>query len=119
MRLRGKVVFVLLAVLICGTAGAQVLSNVPASHSFWNLANRMLFVSHAALEAVDFGGTHQNLDQGGKELDPLGKALCRSGTPGQLVFFGGRMAGVVAVSYLLHKTGHHKLERAFPLYASG
>ena len=34
-------------------------------------------------------------------------------------FFGGRMAGVVAISYLLHKTGHHKLERAFPVYASG
>jgi hypothetical protein len=29
------------------------------------------------------------------------------------------MAGVVAISYFLHKTGHHKLERAFPVYASG
>ncbi len=29
------------------------------------------------------------------------------------------MAGVVAISYLLHKSGHHKLERAFPIYASG
>jgi hypothetical protein len=35
------------------------------------------------------------------------------------VFFGGTTAGVVAISYFLHKTGQHKLERAFPVYASG
>ena len=52
-------------------------------------------------------------------MDALAKPLCESGTAGQAVFFGGRMAGVVAISYLLHKTGHHKLERLFPVYASG
>jgi hypothetical protein len=79
----------------------------------------MLFASHAGLEALDFGITHRNLSHGGREMDPMAKALCESGTAGQLIFFGGRMAGVVAISYLLHKTGHHKLERAFPIYASG
>ena len=49
----------------------------------------------------------------------MAKALCESGTAGQLVFFGGRMAGVVGISYLLHRTGHHKLERAFAAYVSG
>jgi hypothetical protein len=49
----------------------------------------------------------------------MAKALCESGTAGQLDFFGGRMAGVVGISYLLHRTGHHKLERAFRVYASG
>jgi hypothetical protein len=95
------------------------LPKVPGNHSFWDVTNQTLFASHAALEAVDFSITHRNLSHGGKELDPMAKALCESGTPGQLVFFGGRMAGVVAISYLLHKTGHHKLERAFPVYASG
>jgi hypothetical protein len=52
-------------------------------------------------------------------MDAMARPFCERGTAGQAVFFGGRMAGVVAVSYLLHKTGHHKLERAFPLYASG
>jgi hypothetical protein len=104
---------------ICGVAGTQDLPSVPPKHGFWDVANKTLFASHAALEALDFGITHHNLSQGGKELDPMAKALCESGTPGQLVFFGGRMAGVVAISYLLHKTGHHKLERAFPVYASG
>jgi len=109
----------LIALLISVTACAQDLPEIASKHNFWDAANKMLFASHAALEAVDFGITHRNLSKGGRELDPEAKALCESGTAGQLVFFGGRMAGVVAISYLLHRTGHHKLERAFPIYASG
>jgi hypothetical protein len=52
-------------------------------------------------------------------MDSMAKALCERGTAGQLVSFGGRIFGVVGISYLLHRTGHHKLERAFPVYASG
>lgn len=105
--------------LICGASTAQDLPEVSTPHGFWDRANKILFASHATLEVVDFGITHHNLSDGGRELDPMAKALCESGTAGQLVFFGGRMAGVVAISYFLHKTGHHKLERAFPVYASG
>jgi hypothetical protein len=119
---RGKSHLIVLAILVSAsvstTAAAQSLSEVPTA-SFWDRTNKILFASHAALEAVDFGITHHNLSDGGRELDPMAKALCESGTAGQLVFFGGRMAGVVAISYLLHKAGYHKLERAFPVYASG
>ena len=62
----------------------------------------MLFASHAVLEAADLGITHHNLSNGGREIDPMAKALCESGTVGQLFFFWGRMAGVFAFSYLLH-----------------
>jgi hypothetical protein len=119
MGLPGRFSLLLLTLLLCGASVAQDLPEASTQHDFWDRANKMLFASHATLEAVDFGITHHNLSDGGRELDPMAKALCESGTAGQLVFFGGRMAGVVAISYLLHKTGHHKLERALPLYASG
>lgn len=119
MGLRVTFRFLLVMLFISGLASAEDLPALPTTHNFWDVTNKTLFVSHAALEAADFGITHRNLSVGGKELDPMAKALCESGTPGQLVFFGGRMAGVVAISYILHKTGHHKLERAFPVYASG
>src|ERR1700680_4650608 len=109
----------LVVIFICGTGGAQDLPGVANRHNFWDAANKTLFASHAVLEAADFGITHHNLSNGGRVIDPMAKALCESGTVGQLFFFRGRMAGVLAVSYLLHKTGHHKLERAFPIYASG
>jgi hypothetical protein len=114
---RGK--FYLLVLLISGAINAQDLPEVSTKHNFWDATNKLLFASHAGLEALDFGITHQNLSHGGRELDPMAKTLCQSGTAGQLVFFGGRTAGVVAISYLLHRTGHHKLERVFPIYASG
>jgi hypothetical protein len=116
---RGKFYVLVTALLISGTAGAQDLPEFPTKHNFWDAANQTLFASHAVLEGLDFGITHHNLSRGGRELNPMAKTLCESGTAGQLVFFGGRMASVVAISYLLHKTGHHTLERAFPIYASG
>jgi hypothetical protein len=119
MGLCGKFLVVVLAVSISLAAAAQDLPEVPTPHRFWDRTNHILFASHGVLEAADFAITHRNLSDGGRELDPMAKALCESGTAGQLVFFGGRMAGVVAISYLLHRTGHHKLERAFPVYASG
>jgi hypothetical protein len=107
------------ALLLSGAASAQDLSTDPVNHRFWDAANKALFASHAALEAVDFGITHHNLSHGGREMDSLAKPFCDRGTPGQLVFFAGRAVAVVGISYLLHKTGRHKLERAFPIYASG
>lgn len=116
---RGTIYLYLFFIMLCGAGDAQDLSDIPTTHKFWDAANNVLFASHAALEAVDFGITHHNLSNGGRELDSMAKVLCESGTVGQLVFFGGRMAGVMAISYALHRTGHHKLERAFPVYASG
>lgn len=111
--------FLVLVLLVSSRSNGQNLPAAPSPHKFWDTANKTLFASHAVLEGLDFGITHHNLGDGGREMDALARPLCESGTPGQLVFFGGRMAGVVAISYLLHKTGHHKLERVFPLYASG
>lgn len=115
----GKLICVLLACLgVCGMAKAQAMPDAPSQHRFWDTPNRILFFSHATLEATDFGITHHNLSQGGQETNPLGRRLCESGTLGQLVYFGGRTAGVAGISYLLHRTGHHRLERAFFLLAS-
>jgi hypothetical protein len=116
---RQSALLVLAMLLLCGIALAQDLADIHPRHGFWDTTNKALFLSHAGLESVDFGITHRNLSDGGQEMDSMARALCQSGTAGQAVFFGGRMAGVLAISYLLHRTGHHRLERMFPLYASG
>jgi hypothetical protein len=97
---------------------AQDLRDSSSAHRFWDTPNQALFLTHVALESADFAITHRNLSRGGRELNPTGKALCESGTAGQVTFFAGRSVGVAAVSYLFHKTGHHKLERAFMVVAS-
>jgi hypothetical protein len=86
------VAILVFAVLISVVAQAQVFPGGSSQHHLWDAANKLLFASHGVLEAVDFGITHRNLSDGGREMDSMAKALCESGTAGQLVFFGGRMA---------------------------
>jgi hypothetical protein len=90
-----------------------------SQHRFWNRTDTLLLSSHAGLEALDFGITHHNLAEGGKEMDSMAKALCESGAGGQIIFFGGRTAGVIGISYLLHRLHQYRMERAFIIYASG
>jgi hypothetical protein len=124
---RKKVLVLLSTLLICSCVEAadfkQELVEAPVrqqtEHRFWNRTNLILLSSHAGLEALDFGITHHNLAGGGVEMDSMAKALCESGTRGQIVFFGGRTAGVIGISYLMHRLHQHKMERAFILYASG
>jgi hypothetical protein len=86
----------------------------PKTHRFWDKENRFLFSTVSAFSATDFVLTHQNLASGGKELNPVARVFCGT-TGGQVVNFTGQAAGVVGLSYFLHKKGHHNLERATPL----
>lgn len=116
----GSVLAVLLALILLPCAArAQGLPEAPSSHKFWDRQNKALFVVHAGLETTDFAITHHNLANGGRELNPMGKSLCESGTPGQVFFFAGRTFGTLGISYAFHKTGHHKIERAVTTYMIG
>ena len=79
-------------------------------HKFWDRENKVLFFTATALNGADFAITRSNLQSGGQELNPVVRFFGRS-TAGLAVNFVGETAGVVSLSYFLHKTGHHKLER--------
>lgn len=80
------------------------------SHKFWDGQNKALFVVAGAFNGADFALTRSNLQSGGRELNPVVRVFGRS-TPALAVNFAGETAGVIALSYFFHKTGHHKLER--------
>jgi len=86
------------------------LEEKPLEHGFWDRENRTLFAMNAALAGADFATTQRNLNHNGKELNPLTRMLSSS-TPGLAANFAMETGGVIGVSYLFHKTGHHKLER--------
>jgi hypothetical protein len=83
-------------------------------HKFWDKRNSSLFAVSAALSGADFAVTRANLQNGGRELNPMVRVFGRS-TPGLAVNFAAGSAGVIGVSYFFHKTGHHKLERIVSL----
>ncbi len=79
-------------------------------HRFWDRGNLALFATVAALNAADFAVTRSNLQNGGQELNPITRVVGRS-TAGLAANFAAETASVIGVSYFLHKTSHHKLER--------
>jgi len=79
-------------------------------HKFWDKENSILFATNAALAGADFAVTRQNLQNGGRELNPITRLMSGS-TAGLAANFAGETAGVIGLSYFFHRTGHHKLER--------
>jgi hypothetical protein len=90
----------------------------PERHKFWDAENTALFSTVAAFSAADFVVTRDNLSHGGRELNPLTRPFAGS-TAALAANFAGETAGVIGVSYLFHKTGHHKLERLTPIVNFG
>ena len=82
----------------------------PQAHRYWDPKNRFLFATAAALSAGDFCITRSNLEAGGRELNPVTR-LFGSSSPGLALNFSLETGSVIGASYLLHRTGHHKLER--------
>jgi len=99
-----------------GIAPALVLVSIPspnkreAAHPFWDRENRFLFAANGAMATADFFVTRRNLSHAGVELNPITR-MFTSSTPALAANFALETGGVVGVSYLFHKTGHHKLER--------
>ena len=89
---------------------AATPSKKPILHSFWDRENCALFAATGATATADFFVTHANLASGGRELNPTTRLFTGS-TPMLASNFALQTAGVIGVSYLFHKTGHHKLER--------
>jgi hypothetical protein len=103
---------------------APIVSSQPVtlpeapSHRFWDRENSILFASSAAFSTADFFLTRSNLNHGGQELNPVTRVFSGS-TAGLAVNFAGETAGVVGLSYVFHKTGHHKIERVISMLNIG
>jgi hypothetical protein len=100
------------------TVNSPLPPDAPSQHRFWDTENRFLFSAVAASSLADFTVTRANLQNGGKELNPVTRIFSGS-TAGLAVNFAGETAGVIGLSYYLHRTGHHRLERVVPLLNFG
>lgn len=100
------------------TLPSNPVSLAPEEHKFWDAKNNVLFATVAGFDAADFAVTRDNLSHGGRELNPLTRPFSGS-TAGLAVNFAAETAGVIGISYMFHKTGHHKLERLAPIMNLG
>jgi hypothetical protein len=78
-------------------------------HKFWDTENICLFTGVGAARMLDYASTRYLRDEGNEEW-----LLSNSIADNRPLFVGIELAGTAAsigVSYLLHRTGHHSLER--------
>ena len=79
------------------------------THPFFDRTNLLLFAGVAAVRALDFTSTQHFRELGNNEV-----LLTNDIVDNKPLFAGIEVAGTAAsigVSYWLHRTGHHKLER--------
>ena len=79
------------------------------SHPFWDKENILLFAGVGTGRALDYASTRHFRNRGVNEW-----FLTNSIVDNRPLFAGIEVAGVAAsigVSYLFHRSGHHKLER--------
>ena len=82
---------------------------VEGSHPFWDKDNLLLFAGVGAGRALDYMSTRHFRSRGINEW-----LLTNNIVDNKPLFAGVEVAGAAAsigVSYLLHRSGHHKLER--------
>jgi hypothetical protein len=84
-----------------------------ASHRFFDRGNKTRMGILAGLIAADGISTQEILNSGGhwREMDPLARPFVSHGATGQLAASVVGYGFSIGTSYLLHKTGHHKLEK--------
>ena len=89
--------------------GAAPATNPPPMHRFWDRENFLLFAAVGAGRGLDYAST-LNLRRRG-----INEAFLTNSIVDNHPLFGGIEAAATAasigVSYLFHRTGHHRLER--------
>jgi hypothetical protein len=82
------------------------------SHSFLDKSNKIRLSVLAGLVAADGITTHNVIAHHyGTEVNPLARPLVMEGGAGQAAASVLGYGATLGTSYLLHRTGHHKLER--------
>ncbi len=104
------VTFIVLGIQAC-LAEDLSLPETP-SHRFLDRQNKIAFATLGGLIALD--GVHTQLMLATNryvEGDPLAQPFVRHGWPGQLAGSALGYGAALSLSYMLHRTGHHKIER--------
>ena len=88
----------------------------PVQHHYWDRWTRIQLVAGVSMASMDMHATCRNFDVG---PHPYENGIPAHNCTQAVLFTAGEQLGALGVSYLLHKTGHHKLERIPGLYLLG
>jgi len=82
------------------------------NHRFFDAPNILVQAANIALMAADVATTREALKiPGTRELNPLARS-----SAGLISLKIGAVGAGMGIAYLMHRSGHHKAERIFPLF---
>ena len=81
----------------------------PPTHSFWDRRNRLLFAGIGVFRALDYAST-RNMQARGREEILLPDEVANN-DQGFAALEAAGAASSIALSYWMHRTGHHSAER--------
>ena len=88
-----------------------ILADAP-SHRFFDRQNKTAFALLGGLVAVDAARTQSMLGSHRyAEANPLARPLVQQGWPGEVAASAIGYGAALGLSYVLHRTGHHRMER--------
>jgi hypothetical protein len=94
---------------VAGPPTSQPATSAPATHAFWDRTNLLLFSGIAVTRGMDYAST-RNFQARGRQEILLPDDVVNNSAGFASLEAAGTMTSV-GISYLLHRTGHHKLER--------
>ena len=95
---------------VAGDWTSSALPDEPMpSHAFWDKENILLFSGIGFFRALDYAST-RNMQARGREEILLPDDVVNNSAGFAALEAAGTMTSV-GISYILHRTGHHKLER--------
>jgi hypothetical protein len=89
-------------------AGASAADNPPV-HAFWDKTNLWLFSGMAVMRGLDYAST-RNMQARGREEILLPDDVVNNSAGFAALEAAATMTSI-GISYALHRTGHHSLER--------
>jgi hypothetical protein len=105
--------FLLSPSLIAQDAAAPEVESVPAApkpvHRFWDRTNLLLFSGVAVFRGLDYASTRNFQARGRTEILIPDDVVNNSA--GFASLEAASAATSVGISYIFHRTGHHKMER--------
>jgi hypothetical protein len=85
------------------------VSPTPETHRFWDRENILLFSGVAIFRGLDYASTRNMQARGRKEI-LLAPEVVNNDAAFASLEAAGTMTSI-GISYIFHRTGHHKLER--------
>ena len=91
------------------SSAREIVPTVPPAHRFWDRENVLLFSGIAVTRGMDYAST-RNFQARGRQEILLPDVVVNNSAGFASLEAAGTMTSI-GISYIFHRTGHHKLER--------